>query len=78
LTALKPSTLASAPSGPLPTEIQSAGPLGMGHLVTVVMALVTSAGLVAVLWFAIASLCWVVLRVLTLMSAARRRQAAGF
>jgi hypothetical protein len=39
---------------------------------------VTSAGLVAVLWFAIASLCWVVLRVLTLMSAARRRQAAGF
>lgn len=78
LTALKASTAPSLPDPASVTEIQNHGVLNLGHLLTVTTAVAGAAALVLVLWFALSGLVWAVLRVLTMLSVARRRQATGF
>ena len=73
--ALKPAGGSPTAAGPLPTEIKDAGPVSIGNLVMLIPRVLGSAGFLIVLWIALAALVWVVLRVLTLMSIARRRAA---
>jgi len=78
-TALRPSspgTLNAA--GNFPVEVKNPGPLSLGNLVAVIKNALGSSGMMLVLWLSMGTLFWVVLRVLTLLSVARRRRAAGF
>src|SRR2546430_8435155 len=78
-TALLPSSSGSLnATGTFSAEVKNPGPLGLGHLIAIIPNAIGSAGMMVVLWLSLGALCWVVLRVLTLLSVARRRRAAGF
>jgi hypothetical protein len=78
-TALRPSspgTLNAA--GNFAAEMKNPGPLSFGHLTAELSNTIGSAGMMVILWISLGAFVWVVLRVLTLLSVARRRRAAGF
>jgi len=79
-TALVPSSSGSLnATGNFSAEVKNPGPLGgLGHLIAIIPNTIGSAGMMVVLWLSLGALFWVVLRVLTLLSVARRRRAAGF
>jgi len=79
-TALVPSSSGSLnATGNFSAEVKNPGPLGgLGHLIAVIPNAIGSAGMMVVLWLSLGALFWVVLRVLSLLSVARRRRAAGF
>ena len=78
-TALQPSSSGSLnATGTFSAEVKNPGPFGLGHLIAIIPNAIGSAGMMVVLWLSLGALFWVVLRVLSLLSVARRRRAAGF
>ena len=76
--ALKPSFPGGGgPTSSLPAEINNPGPLNVGHLLDIVPAVLGQGGMLIVLWASLGAFCWMALRVLTLLSVARRRRASG-
>src|SRR5207253_1482622 len=79
VTALKPSApTAPRASGIHPADVTSEGPLAGLKILGIVPTVIGSGGMLLILWLALGTLFWAVLRVLTMFSLARRRRAAGF
>jgi len=79
VTALKPSApTAPRASGLHPADVTSEGPLAGLKILSIVPTVIGSGGMLLILWLALGTLFWAVLRVLTMFSLARRRRAAGF
>ena len=64
-------------SGTHPAEVAGDGPLAGLKILGIVPTVIGSGGMLLILWVALGTLFWVVLRVLTMVSLARRRRAAG-
>src|SRR2546422_2347858 len=78
VTALKPSSpTGPSGSGSHPAEVAGDGPLAGLKILSIVPTVIGTGGMLLLLWFALGSLFWVVLRVLTMFALVRRRRAAG-